>query len=58
MTITPTPTEDLSQFDAICAGVGEWEPLPTVMAEPAQERDLDQDEIDAMILAVLVCPHG
>lgn len=57
------PSEDHSQFDAICAEVGEWDTLPTVTA-PAPElaptgEDADRDsELDGLIFAALVSPSG
>jgi hypothetical protein len=64
MTNKQTPTMSHEFFDAICAQVGDWEPLPTVAPERS-ERDeeatgLDEEaaplELDRMILAGLVTP--
>ncbi len=52
--------EGHGQFDAICAQLGEWEPLPTVIAEPAETESPAEDEqaapLDRLILAGLVWP--
>jgi hypothetical protein len=58
------PFEDHPQFEAICAHVGDWEPLlPTVgpeLPERDDEPEVDEDEhtarLDGMILAGLVSP--
>ena len=56
-----TPSVDHAQFDAICAQVGDFEPLPAVVAaatEADQEPDIPEDveELDSLILAGLVLP--
>ena len=62
MGTTRTPSAEHEQFDAICAGLSDWEPLPTVVASPL-EGDDEQDEqeqaapIDELILAGLVLPY-
>jgi hypothetical protein len=48
------------QFEQMCARLGDWEPLPTVVAKPASPPPADDDErnapIDELILAGLVSP--
>jgi hypothetical protein len=63
MTSMQKPSEDHAQFDAICAEVGEWDALPTMVVpaaepapSPASEDDRDT-ELDGMILAGLVSPY-
>ncbi len=61
MRTTPIPDSDHAQFDEMCARLGEHEPLPTVVAKPAQEPDLSEDErtapLDELILAGLISPY-
>jgi hypothetical protein len=54
--------EQHEQFDRICSGVGEFEPLPTVVAyadddehEPTEEEQ--REPLDGLILAGLVSPY-
>jgi hypothetical protein len=61
MTTMQTPSEEHPQFDAICSQVGDWETLPSVVAEPTdQEHATDDGEptapLDGLILAGLVLP--
>jgi hypothetical protein len=50
------PQPDHAEFDAICADVQEYEPLPEVVPGIAHEPPIDGDELDAEILAGLVLP--
>jgi hypothetical protein len=59
----PTPSESAGhvQFDEICAQVGDWEHLPTVVTKPVEETLAESDDdrttpIDELILAGLVSP--
>ena len=55
---TQTPSPDHVEFDQLCAGVEEFEPLPAVTAETL-ERDEDREDetsLDGQILAGLVTP--
>jgi hypothetical protein len=56
-----TRTEIHEQFEAICAQVGDWEPLPTVVPVSYEqgEINLEQQEapINDLILAGLVAPY-
>jgi hypothetical protein len=70
---TWSPSTDHSQFDALCAQVGEWEPLLSVTqpapvapqpapdaAQPAPDApqlDHHAAQLDHLILAGLVCPY-
>jgi hypothetical protein len=64
MTDQHLPTLSHESFDAICAQVGDWEPLPTVAPERAEREEdasgIDEEaaplELDRMILAGLVTP--
>jgi hypothetical protein len=54
-------SEDHPQFDAICAAVDDFQPLPTVVPgapeqPPQNEQDRWSDPLDARILASLVSP--
>jgi len=61
MTDPSKPATDQSHFDAICAEVKDFEPLPTVTPVPAdlsgeaREGD-DTAPLDELILAGLVSP--
>ena len=62
MGTTLTPSEVHAQFDAICAGLSDWEPLPIVVADPIEpEDDQYEDEhtapVNELILAGLVLPY-
>ncbi len=56
-----TRTEIHEQFEAICAHVGDWEPLPTVMPVSHAQDEIDVEEQEApindLILAGLVAPY-
>jgi hypothetical protein len=58
---TQTPTGEHAQFDEICATVGDHETLPTVVARPAEDPELSDEEragpLDELILAALVSPY-
>jgi hypothetical protein len=62
---TPTPGADHPRFDAICARLEDFEPLPTVTAAPSApgttpESTTDEAEhaapLNELILAGLVSP--
>jgi len=55
---THTPSPDHLEFDLLCAGVEEFEPLPEVQSRPLEhEQENEQDtSIDSQILAGLVSP--
>ncbi len=70
MTAPQMPSEDHEQFDAICSRIGDFEPLPAVMAAPAEpeallepepEDELFEEEraapLNDLILAGLVAPY-
>ncbi len=60
MTTPQMPTAEHARFDAICAPVDDFEPLPTVMAPvELEEEDREQPEgsLDDLILAGLVAPY-
>jgi hypothetical protein len=56
-----TRTEIHEQFEAICAHVGDWEPLPTVVPVSHEQDEIDVEEQEApindLILAGLVAPY-
>ena len=56
-----TRTEIHEQFEAICAHVGDWEPLPTVVpvSYEQDETNVEQQEapMNDLILAGLVAPY-
>ncbi len=58
---TQTPLESHAQFEEICARIGDFEPLPTVVAKPVEDPGVDQEErtapLDELILAGLVSPY-
>jgi hypothetical protein len=59
---TQMPTHDHEQFDAICAPVEDFEPLPTVVATPPEHElelapEEEQTSLDGLILAGLVAPY-
>jgi len=53
------------QFDAICARVGDWEPLPAVTAVSLEHPEFEEDghdeertaPLNEMILAGLLAPY-
>ena len=49
------------QFETICAHVGDWEPLPTVVPVSYEQDEIDVEEQEApindLILAGLVAPY-
>ena len=55
------PAHDHTEFDALCAHVDDFEPLPEATALPSWvEPDRDGDEetsLDGQILAGLVSPY-
>lgn len=55
------PSQDHTAFDAMCAEVQEFEPLPDRAAVPLGARGEDDDEpatpLDERILAGLVSPY-
>lgn len=55
------PSPEHTTFDAICAPVEDFEPLPTVTAELEEEHDPSAEDreapLDGLILAGLVAPH-
>jgi hypothetical protein len=62
MTTLQMPTHDHEQFDEICSALGDFEPLPTVVASPEELRleppsEEDQTSLDGLILAGLVSPY-
>ncbi len=61
MTNADPRTEIREQFEAICAQVGDWEPLPTVMPVSSEHDAIDIEEQEApmndLILAGLVAPY-
>jgi hypothetical protein len=61
VTNADTRTEIHEQFEAICAQVGDWEPLPTVMPVSSDKDEVDIEEqeepINDLILAGLVAPY-
>ena len=54
-----TPSPDHLEFEQICSGVEDFEPLPTVTAEPLEpEPDSEENtSLDGQILAGLVLPY-
>jgi hypothetical protein len=61
MTWQSAPSKDHERFDAICAQIGEWDPLPSINTEPAPEaHELDEEQqaapLDQLIFAGLVSP--
>jgi hypothetical protein len=57
-----TPSPDHAEFDALCARVEEWEPLPTVTTTPAEQTYETEDHeqiapVNELILAGLVAPY-
>jgi hypothetical protein len=54
-----TPTDSHAQFDAICAQLAEFDPLPPVVKLPT-DREPTEDEqaepLNGLILAGLVSP--
>ena len=61
MTPTDPRTEIREQFEAMCAQVGDWEPLPTVVPVSSDQDGIDVEEQEApindLILAGLVAPY-
>ena len=61
MSTLQIPSTDHEQFDAICSEVADFEPLPTVVVEPAAEEPTPETEedqpLDGLILAGLVTPY-
>jgi hypothetical protein len=62
MTTVQTPSDDYGQFDAICAEIDDWQPLPAVASSPADEQSTPGDDqreaaLDGLILAGLVSPY-
>ena len=62
MKLPPTsqpPANDHLQFDQICSAVEDFEPLPTLKAEPLEaEPEAGEDSsLDGQILAGLVSPY-
>ena len=61
MSNAETRTEIHEQFEAICAHVGDWEPLPTVVAVSYEQDEIDVEQQEApmndLILAGLVAPY-
>jgi hypothetical protein len=55
---TEIPPHEHLAFDALCADVEEFEPLPAVKAAPPELDREDQDTapLDGLILAGLVSP--
>ena len=53
-----TPSPDHLEFDQLCSEVEDFEPLPTLTAEPVDpEPETDENtSLDGQILAGLVCP--
>jgi hypothetical protein len=53
-----TPSGSHVEFDAMCAEVDEFEPLPTVSARPHERESQDEEEtpLDGQILVGLVSP--
>jgi hypothetical protein len=54
------PSPEHTTFDAICAPVDDFEPLPTVKAELETEDEFAEERdapLDGLILAGLVEPH-
>jgi hypothetical protein len=56
------PSNDHARFDSLCEPVGDFEPLPAVVAEPPEtETELPAENedasLDGLILAGLVAPY-
>ncbi|MGB0098594.1 MAG: hypothetical protein WBP81_39390 [Solirubrobacteraceae bacterium] len=54
--------EEHAHFDALCAHIEAWEPLPTVAIDPAAPANAPADVVwtlalDDHILAVLIRPY-
>jgi hypothetical protein len=61
MPTTQPPSDGRAQFDAICAQLDDFDPLPTVTPRPADNGHKLEDEertapLDELILAGLVVP--
>jgi hypothetical protein len=58
---TPSRSEDQLYFEELCAQVGDWDHLPTVVVHPAEDQaDTREDQdspMDGLILAGLVSPY-
>ena len=55
------PSSEHLEFDELCQGIDEFEPLPELIArrlpaEPDQGPDADRGSFDPLILAGLVSP--
>jgi hypothetical protein len=59
MSTPEMPAAEHPRFDAICAPVDDFEPLPTVKVEslPEEETDEREEALDGLILAALVAPY-
>jgi hypothetical protein len=58
---THTPSQQPAEFDALCANVGEWDPLPSATPLPPEEDQRPDEErqtaaMDRLIFAGLVSP--
>ena len=58
---TPSALAGHVQFDEICAQLGDWEHLPTVVTKPVEDTSSESDDdrtapLDGLILAGLVSP--
>jgi hypothetical protein len=57
------PTTEHAEFDALCAPIGDFETLPTVVAAldadeaPPSDATQGRQELDGLILAGLVSPY-
>jgi hypothetical protein len=58
------PPSDHRVFDALCAGLGDWEPMLATPFAPPPDLELEDDRedqdagpIDDLILAGLVSPY-
>jgi hypothetical protein len=55
---TRTPSPNHLEFDQLCSGVQEFEPLPELQSRPLEREPEEEDDssIDSQILAGLVSP--
>jgi hypothetical protein len=56
---TPEPTTEHREFDELCQGIEEFEPLPNRFGEIVARRNVREEQegtLDPLILAGLVSP--